>query len=132
MIEQARFAYPASHFEIGDLAALPYSDQRFRGVLAWYSVIHTPPHQLPGVIAELARVTRPGGSVLLGFQAGNGQETVRRAYGHHVTLTSYLHDPAATAGLVIRQGFTISARLTREPRFIEAHGQAFILAKRSG
>ncbi len=132
MIGQARRAHPEGQFKIGDLAALPYPDRRFRGVLAWYSVIHTPAEQLPAVIAELARVTCPGGFVLLGFQAGSGRRTVDSAYGHCVTLTAHLHDPAAAAELFIRQGFTIAAQLTREARSMESHEQAFILARRSG
>lgn len=132
MIAQARNAHPRHHFKIGDLAALPYPDRRFRGVVAWYSVIHTPPQQLTGVITELARLTRPGGHVLLGFQAGNGHRTVDRAYNHDVTLTAFLNDPFNTAGLMSRRGFTTAARLSRDPRSIEAHAQAFILAKRSG
>ena len=132
MIEQARSSHPQRQFSIGDLAALPYPNQRFRGVVAWYSIIHTPPQQLPRIITELARVTRPGGHVLLGFQAGSGHRTVGRAYGHDVSLTSYLHDPADTADLLTRHGLTITAQLTREPRSIEAHAQAFILARRSG
>lgn len=132
MIEQARTAHPHRRFKIGDLSALPYPDRHFRGVLAWYSVIHTPPNRLPDVITELARVTRPGGHVLLGFQAGAGHRTLDRAYGHDVALTAYLHDPAAVAGHVVRHGFTIAAELTREARPIEAQAQAFILASRSG
>lgn len=131
MIEEARTAHPHRRFKIGDLSALPYPDRHFRGVLAWYSVIHTPPNQLPDVITELARVTRPGGHVLLGFQAGTGHRTLDRAYGHAVALTAYLHDPAAVAGHFVRHGFTIAAELTREARPIEAQAQAFILARRS-
>jgi ubiquinone/menaquinone biosynthesis C-methylase UbiE len=131
MIAQARISNPHHRFTIGDIAALPYPDKCFRGVLAWYSVIHTPAEQLPSVITELARVTQPGGYVLVGFQAGKGHRTIHRAYGHDVTLTACLHDPAATAELFTRQGFTISALLTREPRSSETHQQAFILARRS-
>jgi len=132
MIAQARNSHPQRHFKTGDLAALPYPGRSFRAVLAWYSVIHTPPEHLPDVVTELARVTRHGGHVLLGFQAGSGQRTMDHAYGHDVVLTAWLHDPAEVAKLLSRQGFTIAAQLTREPRSIEAHAQAFILAWRSG
>lgn len=132
MIAQARISHPRGRFKTGDLAALPYPDGRFRGVLAWYSVIHTPPEHLPDIVMELARVTGPGAHVLLGFHAGNGQRTVDRAYGHDVALTACLHDPADTAKLLARQGFTIAAQLTRQPRSMETHVQAFILARRSG
>jgi hypothetical protein len=65
------------------------------------------------------------------FMLAKGTGTARRAYGHEVTLTSYLHEPADTAGLLTRHGLTIAAQLTREPRPIETQAQAFILARRS-
>lgn len=132
MIAQARISHPRHRFRTGDLAALPYPDGRFRGVLAWYSVIHTPPEHVTDIVMELARVTGPGAHVLLGFHAGHGQRAVDRAYGHEVALTACLHDPADTAQLLARHGFTIAAQLTREPRSNETHAQAFILARRTG
>ncbi|RKR30086.1 class I SAM-dependent methyltransferase [Arthrobacter oryzae] len=132
MIAQARISHPRRRFKTGDLAALPYPDARFRGVLAWYSVIHTPPEHVPDIVTELARVTGPGAHVLLGCHAGTGQRAVDRAYGHDVALTVCLHDPADTARLLTRNGFTIAAQLTRQPRSNETHAQAFILARRTG
>ncbi|MFZ7086570.1 methyltransferase domain-containing protein [Curtobacterium sp. RRHDQ10] len=56
-----------------DLAALPYADDSFDGILAWYSIIHTPPHELGMIFAEFRRVLRPGGVLLVGYQTGTGQ-----------------------------------------------------------
>lgn len=64
-----------------DLAALPFDDATFAGVLAWYSIIHTAPDGLRDVITEVRRVLRPDGVFLLGFQAGTGTRTIERPYG---------------------------------------------------
>ena len=43
MIAVARRAYPALRFEVGSMTALDLPDGGVAGVLAWYSIIHTPP-----------------------------------------------------------------------------------------
>ena len=43
MLDRARVAHPTAVFVEGDLAALPFDDEHFDAVLAWYSIIHTPP-----------------------------------------------------------------------------------------
>ena len=43
MVAMARRDHPELRFEVGSLAALPYGDGQFAGVVLWYSTIHTPP-----------------------------------------------------------------------------------------
>lgn len=47
MIAQAMERHPALRFEVGDMARLPLRDGELAGVLAWYSLIHTPPRADP-------------------------------------------------------------------------------------
>ncbi len=132
MIEQARRTYRGRRFVVGALADLPYPDAQFDGVLAWYSIIHTPADGLGAVMAELRRVCRPGGVVLLlGFQAGDDRERVlTSAYGHDVTLTAQLHAPATVRAALQDAGMRVTAELGRAPRDREKHPQAFVLAQR--
>src|SRR3954471_23701990 len=67
MVDVARRAHPGLRFEVGSMAALDIGDGSLAGALAWYSLIHTPPEELPSVVAELARVLAPGGRLLTGF-----------------------------------------------------------------
>lgn len=66
-IAHARRSFPLCRFRVGSLTALGDPDGSLSGVLCWYSLIHTPPAQLSHVLAEVRRVLRPGGSLLLGF-----------------------------------------------------------------
>lgn len=66
-IAHARRSFPFCRFRVGSLTALGVPDGSLSGVLCWYSLIHTPPAQLSHVLAEVRRVLRPGGSLLLGF-----------------------------------------------------------------
>lgn len=129
MLDIARAHFPGTAFIVGQLQALPYGGASFGGVLAWYSVIHTPESGLPAVLGELRRVLQPQGHLLLGFQAGRGTRRVPRAYGHEVELHAQLHEPQQVAEQLRATGFEVVAELTRAPQH-ERHAQAFVLARR--
>ncbi|KHK95799.1 hypothetical protein LK09_17310 [Microbacterium mangrovi] len=131
MLVQASRAVPGVDFVQGELAALPCASASFDGVLVWYSTIHTPDEGMPAVFAELHRVVRPGGPVLLGFQAGRGERLIERAYGHDLDLIAYLHDVGAVAAGLGAAGFTVHTQLERGPRReFERHPQGSVLAVR--
>ncbi len=69
-IKKARQRFPKASFHEGMLEALPFANNSLGGILAWYSLIHTPPSNLSRTLAELARVLKPGGSILVGFFDG--------------------------------------------------------------
>jgi hypothetical protein len=106
---------------------LPLPDARLGGIVAWWSIVHTPPQVLPTVVAEFHRTLAPGGHLLLGFHVGD--ELVRRdhAYGQPVTVESYRHPPERIAGLLERAGFTVTARLVTQETNSR---QACLLARR--
>ncbi len=54
-----------------DLAALPFRDGSFAGVVSFYSVIHVPRSDHPTVFAEFRRVVRQGGIALVCLGAGD-------------------------------------------------------------
>ena len=131
MVERARAGRPEAHIEEGDLAALPFGGERFDGVLAWYSIIHSPPHELAPIFGEFRRVLRPGGLALIAYQAGTGVRDLTHAYGHDVELRAFLHQPPDVEAVLHATGFTVDSRLDRGARAAERHGQCFILATRS-
>ncbi|WP_243233324.1 class I SAM-dependent methyltransferase [Microbacterium sp. CIAB417] len=101
--------HPELRFERASLRALPFRDASFGGILAWYSLIHTPPAELPAIVAELARVHAPGGSLLIGYFEGTPGEP----FAHAVT-TAYFWD-AESLGILLRDaGFTVTAHERRE------------------
>jgi SAM-dependent methyltransferase len=128
MIAVAAKAHPELRFETGAMSALPIEDGVLAGALAWYSTIHTPVEELPGVYREFARVLAPGGVLLIGFHAGSGVVKVTRSYGHEVDVELQLFDAAELTRLLTKAGFAVDATLVREAVGGERRPQGFLLA----
>ncbi|MFE7216878.1 class I SAM-dependent DNA methyltransferase [Streptomyces sp. NPDC057611] len=113
MIDIARETHPDLRFEVGSMDALDLADGTLRGIVAWYSVIHTPPRDIPSYFAEFRRVLAPGGHLLLGFfESAGGPVT---PFDHKVT-TAYRWPIDDLADLAVEAGFAEVGRMLREPR----------------
>ncbi|ROO58930.1 methyltransferase family protein [Micromonospora sp. Llam0] len=131
MITMARRDHRDLLFAVGSLADLPFPGSRFAGVLLWYSTIHTPPAGQGRVFAEAARVLRPGGHLLVGFQAGHGTRDVAatyRRFGHEIVLERHLVTADRVAAWIEAAGLREVCRLVRRARGAERDDQAVMLA----
>lgn len=127
MIALARQEYPGLRFDEGSMTDLDLPDQALGGILAWHSVIHTPPEQLPTVLTEFHRVLAPGGYLLLAFQAGG--EPPAQPFDHKVSV-AYRWSLDHLAELLRRTGMVEVARLVREPVERERFEAGHLLAQR--
>jgi SAM-dependent methyltransferase len=128
----ARRDNPHLTFTVGSLTDLPYADDRFAGVMLWYSIIHTPPAGQARIVEEVARVLRPGGYLIVGFQSGEGTRDVSAAYrrfGHEVRLERYLYTPDDVAARLEAVGLREVCRLVRRAQGKERDDQAVLLAQ---
>lgn len=132
MVAVARRRHPDRRFAVGSLLALPWADATQAGVLAWYSLIHVPPDDLPAACAQVRRVLVPGGHLLVAGQAGSGRRHLAHAYGHDVDLDAWLHDPDGLADVLARAGLEVLATTLRAPTDRERHPQVVVLARRPG
>ncbi|MFE6863402.1 class I SAM-dependent methyltransferase [Nocardia sp. NPDC057668] len=126
MIRLARLEYPGLRFEVGSMERLELADAALGSIVAWYSIIHLPPARVPAVLAEFARVLRPGGHALFAFQAADGVTGVQ-PYDHKVT-TSYRWAPDTLAEALAACGFRVTARMQRLARPDERTPQGYVLA----
>ena len=131
MLAAARIAHPDIRFEEGQLDDLPIAEESLAGVVCWYSIIYTPPEHLGDAFAELARVLRPGGYLLLAFQAGSGEHVLRTdAHRTALSLTSFRHSLGDVTGRLEDAGLSVRATALREPEFDhEMTPQAFVIAR---
>lgn len=115
MIATAAEAYPEIDFRVGDLFALPYPDASLGGLVAFYAIVHIAPGELAAPLAEFHRVLAPGGLVALAFHAGTQAVHVDELFGCPTSLDFYYHQPDDVLAALRAAGFTLSARLDREP-----------------
>lgn len=119
----ARAREPASLVVRGSLGSLPFPTGSLDGVLAWYSLIHTPPTQLDVVLAELRRVLRVGGSLLVGFVDGTAGEP----FDHRVT-TAYAWTCEALGARLGAAGFAVQEAHRRRDDGVRPHADLVAVA----
>ncbi|WP_406455456.1 class I SAM-dependent methyltransferase [Streptomyces sp. NBC_01622] len=129
MVALAREAHPQLRFEVGSMTSLDVPDATLGGIIALYSTIHVPDPELPGVFREFRRALRPGGHVLLAFQASEGEHIhMTERYGLDISLDYYFRTPAEVAAHLAGAGLTLDAQVRVEPRGAQRWGRAFALA----
>lgn len=96
MVEQARSRFPDGHYEVGDLRRLmrPTTAGGWSAVLAWYSLIHLAPSELPGAVESLVRPLAPGGWLVIGAHAGSDVRNNASWFDHEIDLDFVFHEPA--------------------------------------
>ncbi|HWG28058.1 class I SAM-dependent methyltransferase [Actinospica sp.] len=136
MIDVARRDHPHLAFTVGSMTRLGVPDGALSGLLAFWSLIHIPDDEIPGVLGEFRRVLRPDAPLLVGFHLGDRSRLKTQGYGGH-PMKVYVHRRPAerVAGWLREAGFVVTARMlvdldTELPgalvfaRRIGAHGSA--------
>jgi SAM-dependent methyltransferase len=122
-IDHARQRYPGADYRIGHADRLGVEDASLGGVLAWYSLIHTDPDRIGGLLTKLARCLRPGGGLAIGFCEG-----AEVAPFDHAVTTAYFWPVALLSSRVERAGFVVTDVQTRADPGTRPHGA--IIAQR--
>jgi len=132
MLAVARREHPELRFDEGRMTGLDLPDGALGGIVAYYSLIHTPAERLPAVLAEFHRLLAPGGNLLVAFQVGDEPLRVAEPFGHAVSLDFRRLSPDGIAALLEGAGFAVRARQVREPDGREVVPQAVLLARKPG
>jgi SAM-dependent methyltransferase len=132
LVATARAANPGVRFDVGDMGALEITSGTLAGVLANYSVIHTPPDALPATLAELSRVLAPGGHLLVSFQALDDAGGTAEPFDHKVT-PAWRYSADRVAALLEESGVNEVARLVIAPAEDPTRGfpQAHLLTRKT-
>lgn len=125
MLERARLRVPQAEFLQGDLSSLPVPDASVDLVVCSLALTHVP--VLDPVLAEFARVLRPGGHAVLADIHPEGVARgvippVRLPDGRPARVATYRH----LVGDYLRAGLAAGLRVRRceEPRHAEGEPQA--------
>lgn len=114
MVAVGRREAPGLPLAVGSMTALPLVSASLAGLVAWYSVIHVPDADLPGVLAGFARALAPRGVLLLASHSGEGVHLKTEGYGGHpMAVHVHRRTPERLAALLTGAGFTVEGRLLR-------------------
>jgi SAM-dependent methyltransferase len=116
MIDVARQDHPRLRFEVGSMTDLQLADASVAGLLAFWSLVHVPDEEIPGIFGHFRRVLRPGAPLLLGFHAGDGSRLKTQGYGGHpMKVHVHRRQPDRMAAWLRNAGFAIEAQLLLGP-----------------
>lgn len=116
MVAIARRDHPGLCFNVGTMTDLDLEDASLSGIVAFWSIIHIPDRDMPGVFDEFRRVLRPGGLLLVGFHVGDSIDRSSVGYtGEPINLRSYLRQPSTVAAWLHESEFAIESTLIMRP-----------------
>lgn len=102
-VEIARRAHPTVEFRQAAIADLEGSTERWSGILAWYSLIHLGPAELPTALSTLRGVLEDGGGLLVSFFSGPRPEAIT-----HPAATAYRVPMVDMTRALARAGFEVT------------------------
>jgi ubiquinone/menaquinone biosynthesis C-methylase UbiE len=133
MLKQARRLHPDIDFRQANMLALTdIADHSYRGIAAFYSIIHVPRASVIEALRELKRVLCPRGLLLLTFHIG--QETIHRDewWDKSVSLDFHFFETEEMKGYLQTAGFALEEVIERDP-YVEVEypsRRAYIFARR--
>jgi SAM-dependent methyltransferase len=135
MVEEARVSNrdrPDIGFRTGDMFELPYETGSLGGIVAFYAIVHLQTAELVAPFREFARVLSPRGLAAVAFHVGTETVHVDELFGRTTSLDFVFHAPDAVIAALVEAGFTIEARLDREPYPDAEHAsrRTYLLARR--
>lgn len=115
LVELARQTHPSVTFHHGTIADLSDSPKRWAGILAWYSLIHMGPDELPDALVALQMAVEDGGGLLMSFFSGPSLEPM-----YHPVATAYQWPLPELAQALETAGFQVIDSHW-DPRFPHAY-----------
>jgi SAM-dependent methyltransferase len=115
MVALAARRNPDIVFSVGNMTALDFPDGSVAGLLAFYSIVNFPLDVLDLVFAEMFRVLRPNGRLLLSFHMGDGIIHIEELLGQRVSMDFFLFQPSAVTEKLRAAGLHVDEVVQREP-----------------
>lgn len=104
-VDIARENFPTVPFRQAAISDLDRTEERWAGLLAWYSLIHMDERELPAALATLHRVLDADGHLLVSFFTGPRYGPIA-----HPATTAYLWPVESMVTELERAGFRVTGR----------------------
>lgn len=114
-VEMARALNPGMKFAREDMLDLGFPAGTFDGVIAYYSIIHTPKAAIGRFFREFHRVLKPDGSLLVAVKAGSDEGYVPEILGIRAKVYFSLFEESEIRGYLENAGFAVALLERRNP-----------------
>ena len=129
-IELARKTNPNMNFEVMNMLSLEFADSTIQMILAFYSIIHIPKHELPNLFEEYYRVLEPGGLLILAVHEGSIEQIIDEMLGVKTTLFVSIFTEKELIEKLTQRNFKIEDSITRKPYDFEHQtNRTYIIAR---
>ena len=115
ILKEARARHSQIIFLQGNMLNLPFAAASLAGTIAFYSIIHFDNNQVALAFAEMSRVLKPGGLVLLGVHVGREVVHVNELWGIPVDFDAAYFDLHELTENLESHGFRVIETVQREP-----------------
>ena len=113
-VDEAGRRHPGITFQVGDMLALPLPDGAAAGGVAFYSIVHFTPDQLPTAFGQMHRVMRDGAPLLISFHVGDEVVHVDELFGVRASLDFVFHPPKDVEAALRAAGFAEVETIVRD------------------
>lgn len=115
MLAEAQRLNPDLLFVQSSMFALGLGSETLGGIAAFYCIIHIPRAQVVAVLAEMRRVLRPGGCLLITFHLGREDSHHEELFGRPVSLDVARFTTEEMSGYLQAAGLLVEEVLERDP-----------------
>lgn len=114
-VEMAGALNPGMGFKREDMLDLSFGTEALDGVVAYYSIIHTPKVAVGRFFREFHRVLKPGGRLLVAVKAGSEEGYIHELLGMQTEIYFSLFGEDEIRGYFEETGFTVDFLERRNP-----------------
>jgi SAM-dependent methyltransferase len=116
MLQRARQLNPGIDFHLADMRALPFADNTWAGIAAFYAIVNLPGAEVAQALREMWRVLQPNGQLLMAFHLGEDvQQLEEDVWGCGVSLEFTFFRARTVLGYMREAGFEIDEVIERDP-----------------
>ena len=116
MLQRARQLNPGIDFHRGDMRALPFAENAWAGIAAFYAIVNLSQAEVAQALREMWRVLQPGGSCCCLFTWAKMSRRWKTTFGGAAFLSSSrFFERTTILGYMREAGFAIDEVIERDP-----------------
>jgi 2-polyprenyl-3-methyl-5-hydroxy-6-metoxy-1,4-benzoquinol methylase len=114
-IEIAKNHQPNLEFKVMDMMNTEFEQEKFDGIISFYSIIHTPKKEISKIIKEFYRILKKDGKLIIVVKKGINEGLINDEWyeGNEIYFTNFLEEELIT--YLNQNSFEIKFIETRKP-----------------